>query len=128
MKYLIYRSRLTDPRGAAVVPEIVRNARLRNAIHGITGVLVFDGALFCQYLEGDDDEVDGILHSIRHDLRHADLTVLAEAGIRRRRYNVWSMALARAFDATLIGSLAAIPSPDVADRIKDLLPTCDLEV
>lgn len=127
MKQIIYRSRLTDPRGASVVPEIVRSARMRNSIHGITGVLVFDGQSFCQHLEGDEAEVDHIFGAIRNDFRHTDLQILHEGPIRTRRYSVWSMAYGRSHEGAVIAAIAAADGEAVADELQDCLPTCDLE-
>lgn len=127
MKQLIYRSRLTDPRGAMVVPEILRTTRSRNAARGITGVLVFDGERFCQHLEGSVVEVDRLFRSIRADGRHVDVEVLVEGLVASPRYSIWSMAYGLDKSRSLIESLGAVPSADVADALQNALPSCDLE-
>lgn len=51
---IVYSSQLAPSVPAECVADIVRTARQFNAAHGITGLLVFDGQRFCQYLEGPD--------------------------------------------------------------------------
>ena len=128
MKHLVYRSRLVDPRGARIVPDILRRTRARNAIHGITGVLVFDGESFCQHLEGTAAEVDRIFAKIGKDPRHDCVEILAQGPVRSRRYSVWSMAYGLASSHSLIDTLGATPAENVADELQNALPSCDLEV
>ena len=128
MKELIYRSLLVDPRGAHVVPEILRLARSHNAIHGITGILLFDGERFCQHLEGDAVEIDRVFRAIKADRRHRDVEVLVEGPIVARVYSTWSMAYALEASRSLIDTLGSVPADQVARELHRALPSCDLEV
>ena len=49
---LVYCSRATAGVDDAAVQRIVGTARRQNAIHGITGLLVFGSGIFFQWLEG----------------------------------------------------------------------------
>jgi hypothetical protein len=110
-----------------VVPGILATTRARNATHGLTGVLVFDGECFAQHLEGTDAEVDRVFRSIEADPRHAEVEVLSEGPIRSRRYSIWAMAYGRAASCSLIEDLGTVAPDDVADELQSALPSCDLE-
>ena len=76
---LLYVSRLAPDCTWEIVKEIVVTARLSNPAHGITGALLFDGARFCQLIEGDEAEVRALLCNIVRDPRHSDMKILFEA-------------------------------------------------
>lgn len=86
----------TFARGLPVwlVPDIVAQSRVRNIERGISGMLVFDGAQFCQYLEGPQAVVSGLIAHIRTDARHTDFTVLHSGRIAQRRFGSFAMGLA----------------------------------
>lgn len=75
---LLYLSHLAPGRDFSVVGPILHVSRERNPRLGIHGVLVFDGARFCQLLEGRRPEVTALLQRIRADARHTRLRVLFE--------------------------------------------------
>lgn len=78
--HLIYLSRLAPDTTASCVAGIVRAARLRNKMAQIGSLLVFDGARFCQYLEGTAATVQGLADRIQMDARHTDFRVIHESG------------------------------------------------
>lgn len=127
IKYLIYVSRLTDPRGPAAVTEIIRTARTENAIHGITGALVFDGERFCQYVEGEAGDVDRLKRAIAADRRHAEMQVLSEDEVTTRRFSVWSMAYAFAADSSLIDTIVNEQRAGMPIFFENALSRCDLD-
>ena len=67
-------------------------ARL-NALDGITGLLVFNGAAFCQTIEGAPDAIDDLMGRLRRDQRHHHLQVLSDAPVAERRFRSWDMQL-----------------------------------
>ena len=77
--HLIYLSRLAPDASASCVASIVRAARLRNQIAQVSGLLVFDGARFCQYLEGPSATVCGLAERISKDSRNTDFRVIHQA-------------------------------------------------
>ncbi|MDH5856991.1 BLUF domain-containing protein [Lampropedia aestuarii] len=88
-----YHSQLADSYGAVCVSDIIKTARLFNATHGITGVLVFDGTRFCQYFEGPETAVRHLIASIQKDPRHTAFTPLLDAPLTGPRvYEGWVMA------------------------------------
>ena len=92
MKFILYTSVLNQPQyDALAVPKIVRNARLKNSLQGITGILLFDGLNFTQYLEGDTSAVDTLMSNILSDDRHKNIVIVAAGYQKGRLYNNWGM-------------------------------------
>lgn len=92
MKFVIYTSVLnSEDFDALAVPDIVRNARSKNNLHAITGVLLFDGINFTQYFEGDEAEVDALLANIMRDKRHKNIVVVLTGHQNSRLYHDWGM-------------------------------------
>lgn len=77
--HLIYLSRLAPAESATCVANIVRVSRLRNQVARVSGLLVFDGARFCHYLEGPAATVGTLAERIRLDSRNTDFRILHEA-------------------------------------------------
>lgn len=98
-----YHSTLADGQSASCVGTIIKVARAFNALHGITGVLLFDGERFCQYVEGAPSTLDALVQRIRTDLRHNQFTPLLHGPLAGgRRYPQWSMAYSDASQDALI--------------------------
>jgi hypothetical protein len=96
----LYHSTLAPAYDAHCVADIIRRAREVNATLGITGVLVFDGERFAQYLEGPAQPLDELVAQIAGDLRHTAFTPLWRGPLAgARRYAAWSMAYASMDDA-----------------------------
>lgn len=91
IRQLIYLSRTVREFSAAGLLELLEEARKRNARSGITGLLVHRKGTFLQLIEGPARSVDAVLHRIRKDHRHADLTVLSDRVHDRRLFPEWSM-------------------------------------
>ncbi|GAB2706635.1 hypothetical protein GCM10027195_07740 [Comamonas sediminis] len=108
LRSLLYISRLAAGYSSTEVGRIVKQAREMNAIHGITGVLVFDGDWFAQYVEGAPEAMALLEAHLRADPRHSDFTVV-DAGLSgpERRFPGWVMGYA---DSDLGSSGLDIPS------------------
>jgi hypothetical protein len=95
--HLIYRSRSLLGRGAAepmaVLLELVTGARARNTRNGITGILLFDGCMFLQVLEGPLAAVEQTYERIVCDQRHAEIELVDLAPVEKRDYTGWTMAM-----------------------------------
>jgi hypothetical protein len=74
--------------------EIVREARNKNQKQDITGLLVFDGLRFCQYLEGPEGTVRSLIERLRQDNRHIELSVKEHGPLLGERRFVWAMGYA----------------------------------
>jgi Sensors of blue-light using FAD len=96
---LVYCSRAAPGVDDAEVARIIEVARRRNAVHGITGLLVYGSGIFVQWLEGPRDEVMQLLANIQLDARHHDVVSLSQAEeVRERLFPDWDMELVGADD------------------------------
>lgn len=89
---LIYSSEATAEMERTDLEQMLEESRLRNARRGITGVLVFVDGVFLQVLEGEQDDVEDLMTSIRRDPRHRNIKVFHEEEIDRRAFPAWRMA------------------------------------
>ncbi|MDN4987549.1 BLUF domain-containing protein [Bradyrhizobium arachidis] len=76
------------------IASIRSTAETRNAELGLTGVLIFSGRHFAQFLEGPDEKLATMKLSICRDRRHADVRTLTTPSIKHRRYGRWALAYA----------------------------------
>ena len=91
---VVYCSRATAGVDGAEVDRIVATARRCNAQHGITGMLVFGGGIFFQWLEGPRGEVTALMALLRSDPRHENVVELSEEeDIGERLFPNWDMEL-----------------------------------
>lgn len=112
MKRMTYMSRFARPLEQAEVDQIGVHAATRNAVDGITGVLLTMGPVFFQIIEGDEAPVDDLYARVLCDDRHTDIIcVRTEADVVDRLFPDWSMNI---FDLDQIGG-------DVVEPLKLLL-------
>ncbi|KQX90315.1 BLUF domain-containing protein [Variovorax sp. Root473] len=104
----LYCSLLTQDLPPATVGAIVTQARARNAVDGISGLLVFDGQFFCQHFEGPHGAAQGLMARLRRDPRHADLVVVHDGPLAARRYTGFAMGLAECEGPDPISALQAL--------------------
>jgi hypothetical protein len=88
----VSRSTLVEKQADLEVAAIVARSVTRNLKKGITGALMFTGTHFAQALEGEDDEVDALMHDIYNDKRHDMVRVVDRQPIDARRFPRWGMA------------------------------------
>lgn len=77
--HIVYVSRLALGRDDGVFSGSCRHARVHNLAHGITGVLLFDGERFLQWLYGAPGEVAPPMDRIAADARRTGVQVLLQA-------------------------------------------------
>lgn len=96
---LVYCSRATAGVGEADVARIIESARRHNPGSGITGLLVFGGGIFFQWLEGPRDNVTQLMATLKSDRRHDTVVTLSENEEERERlFPDWDMELVSATD------------------------------
>ena len=104
---LLYVSELREP-DAGVVDAICRQSRDNNARDDITGLLVFDGHAFCQFVEGPPRSIANLRERLERDLRHVAMRVLQFGATGdRRRFPGWRLGYAFSADPAAIGRLEA---------------------
>ena len=86
----LYVSEVSPAVDRGAVHDIARESRVRNEADGITGLLMFDGACFAQWVEGPVQAMDRLLARLRADPRHRQMDVLwFESPGLGRRYPQW---------------------------------------
>ncbi|MGI4808376.1 MAG: BLUF domain-containing protein [Janthinobacterium lividum] len=108
---LVYRSRATRPLTPAELLDLTKVAERRNRAESITGLMLYDDSSFFQWLEGPDDAVARVMHSITGDTRHTDIEVLTRRPTARRNFHGWSMKLALADGVRSAGTREVITPP-----------------
>lgn len=73
------------------VKAIEAVAQKNNLTHGITGLLVYNGANFLQIIEGPKPALVELMKKIRDDGRHTGLSILADEPTDHRAFPEWSM-------------------------------------
>lgn len=128
MKFVLYTSVLDQEHyDVLAVPDIVRTARMENSIHGITGVLLFDGLNFTQYFEGEETAVDTLLANIQRDKRHKNIVLVLTGQQESRLYNDWGMGYIDISDNAIdIGGCIAAVDFSV-DMFKQKISRLDVE-
>jgi methanogenic corrinoid protein MtbC1 len=104
---VVYRSRAVRSLASPDLHALTEVAQSRNTREAVTGLMLYDGGSFFQWLEGPAEGVGRVMNSIRRDPRHTDIEVLNDAAVPSRRFSDWSMKLATP------GSMAVAASPDV---------------
>jgi hypothetical protein len=88
---LVYVSSATRWLTPAELHHLVEHARGRNAVEGITGVLLYSYGNFMQYLEGPLDGLDRVYAAIRADSRHSGIIELLREPVPAREFDDWTM-------------------------------------
>ncbi len=88
---VIYASRASEHFNEHEIPDLLKQARLANAGHEITGMLLYIGGSFLQVLEGRPGVVDSVYRTILRDPRHTQVTLIARDTILERAYEGWTM-------------------------------------
>ena len=87
----LYVSTLEENRNDEIA-SIRSIAQSRNPELGLTGVLIFSGRHFAQFLEGLDAGLETMKASILRDQRHRGVVTLQSQSTERRTYGRWSLA------------------------------------
>ena len=91
---LVYCSQVAPGVGDTDVDAIIAASRRRNAVLGITGILVFGSGVFFQWIEGPKTEVIGLVKLIESDRRHEMMVTLStDEEVRERIFPSWDMEL-----------------------------------
>jgi len=74
------------------IEYLLTRARERNEEYGITGVLLYIGGNFMQYIEGPVGNLELIYKIIREDKQHSGIILVTRETIEEREFGDWSMA------------------------------------
>ncbi len=118
---LVYCSRATSGVDDAAVSQIIASARRHNPRRGITGMLVFGGGIFFQWLEGPRGGIAELMAQLRSDTRHEAIVLLSEdEEPRERLFPDWDMELVDPSDIrnVLIDALDTARSENAAATLR----------
>lgn len=122
----LYCSSICPVQSVSVVGDIVKAARDKNTSLSLTGILVFDGQRFCQYLEGPESSVASVLQSIHRDTRHTDVTLQFHGPVRGdRQFKDWAIAYAESDTEMALDDLAGFKDGAALEIFRQLLPSLD---
>ena len=123
LKTLTYTSRARLDLADKDLGDIHETARHLNALEGVTGLLLFDGARFLQIIEGGEEAIDALVERLRRDRRHSAFEVRDERLVERRSFADWSMELLRvsAGYRRARKEVATILPEGVAGPVRDLI-------
>ena len=125
---LLYVSALAAGVPVTEVSRIVGAARLRNAEDALTGLLVFGGDTFCQYVEGPLEAVEALLRRLRADPRHEKLQILVDGALPDgRRFSDWRLGYVDSFEHDELGLLRTLRDAAALACFENLLPRLDVE-
>ncbi len=127
---LVYCSRAAAPVGDADVDRIIASARRHNPRLGITGLLVFGGGIFFQWLEGPRAQVERLMTTLRADTRHHAIVTLSQSEeVRERLFPEWDMELVTPTDirGVLVDARDEAEDPAQLEALDRLLAQLDAE-
>jgi len=73
------------------IGKILEACKRNNSKIDITGVLLYSGTHFLQYLEGDYKEISGLYEKIKGDDRHKNVVLITTGPIKNRTFPSWEM-------------------------------------
>lgn len=91
MLSIIYVSKVRVPLDRHQLKLLSEEAANNNALHQITGMLVYNGEHFMQLIEGEKSVIEKLLEVIESDERHSDLVVIRRKEEQTRECPDWSM-------------------------------------
>ena len=128
LECFLYHSQLAPGADATCIAGIVKAARTFNRSVGITGMLVFDGERFFQYIEGPAEQLKLLVESISKDERHVNFTpMFSQTSVSERRFANWSMAYVLCDDAEPLGEIARLEGSTALIKLQELLPLLDFQ-
>jgi hypothetical protein len=123
----LYTSELAPTAEVRDVADIIRRSRSYNRNNGVTGILIFDGLRFCQYLEGQRDVVLTLARTIQTDARHRLFKVLHQGYSADRRFGEWSMGYALDTRGILLEAIASAEESNVIPTLLQGLPSLEIQ-
>lgn len=91
LQRIIYSSIAVPNTTYDTVLSILTQAIAANRTHNVTGMLVFNGTYFFQYIEGGVQALNTLYNNITLDTRHHSLTLIDKSPIKQRFFPSWNM-------------------------------------
>jgi len=102
---LLYVSEMSRP-DAQELGRICEQSRANNLRDDITGLLVFDGRAFCQFVEGGERMIAALLARLERDPRHRHMRLLQFGPLSgARRFPLWRLGYAYSAEPSAIARM-----------------------
>ena len=125
---LLYVSDLAPGTRAGEVSRIVASSRRRNTADGLTGLLIFDGDRFCQYVEGPPAALEALRGRLDADARHVRMETLIDGAFAGpRRFSDWRLGYVHVVDTDDLDSLRGLQGEAAMAAFERLLPLLDVD-
>lgn len=124
---VLYVSTIAPDAPISIVADIATKARITNAAKDITGLLVFDGARFCQQLEGKAKDVVRMMEHIQQDPRHIEVELLHQGPLTERRFRRFSLGFVSLDDVDPLEEIEALSGQAAVAAFMALVPLVDPE-
>ena len=98
-----------------------------NTALDITGLLVFDGMRFCQYIEGARNDVLTSMVRIRADPLQADVKVVHEGPVAERHFQRFATGYVAIDDEDTPVGIENLDSEQAMQKFLALIPRLDLD-
>jgi hypothetical protein len=106
---LVYQSLASPYLHQGEIEALLEKSRTFNALHAITGCLLFTQGVFLQYLEGNQLHVLSLFDRIKEDKRHSQVRLLTHGNVEKREFRDWGMAYENLYgDNALINYLKLV--------------------
>ena len=96
---IVYRSQAVREMSPPDLRDLTVTSQARNSREAVTGLMLYDGAQFFQWIEGPPDNVERLMGSICRDKRHTGIEILDRQAASKRVFGDWSMKLAAHYPA-----------------------------
>jgi hypothetical protein len=125
--HVVYVSRLANGADYTAYGTICRRARDHNKELELSGLLLFDGLRFCQWLHGSVDAVESMLAAIAKDPRHTAMAVLLKAKLPTGHFAAgWLDGFVDAEAMDDFEKLARSSTGQVLPALGSLMARCDV--
>lgn len=123
LKSLTYTSWANPSLTADDVESILTSARTNNPLQGLSGVLIFNGPVFMQILEGVEPAVDELVRRLADDRRHSNMSIRDERSVARRSFPDWAMAYLRLEDGLFVGEaeVERVLTRELPDSLRNMV-------
>ena len=117
---LIYSSRTHGDLSADEISAILKSARRRNEVEGITGLLLYHNRRILQVLEGPEHAVDACYDRISRDARHTDVRLVSRKPARSALFSKWFMDYEVPDDLVASGHRAMLTLDQLNARLEEV--------
>ena len=117
LRSIAYISSTTGTLPDEKLESLLVDARSFNQSVGVSGVLLYNGASFFQYFEGDTVACDRVFERIIGSSRHHSVRTLVDCSVQTRYFSNWTVGFSTASNSELLALSHAewLASPVVSE-------------